>query len=95
MFEVLLWIYILNATLETVHEIDSAYWKEWQLFKLPGGIAFFLGLHIILVFKIIAGRIWLGRQNTAGLVISLILSAGGIAAFLIHNWFIRQGHPEL
>jgi hypothetical protein len=42
MFELLLWLYLVNAVLLINHEIDSAYWKEWELFKLPGSISGFL-----------------------------------------------------
>jgi hypothetical protein len=94
MFDVLLWVYIANATLLIVHEIDSAYWKEWELFKLPGGAGFFVILHIFLVFLILLGLVWLYQNNTAGLVLSFILSFAGIAAFTIHSWFIRKGHRE-
>jgi hypothetical protein len=45
MFDLLTWIYLVNATLLIVHEIDSAYWKEWELFKLPGGAGGFVILH--------------------------------------------------
>ena len=34
MFELLFWLYLVNAVLLITHEIDSAYWKEWELFKL-------------------------------------------------------------
>lgn len=30
--------YILNATLLLLHEIESAYEREWEILKLPGGI---------------------------------------------------------
>ena len=29
--------YFVNSVLLIVHEIDSAYWEEWNLFRLPGG----------------------------------------------------------
>ena len=29
----------LNFALLVTHQIDSAYWKEWELFHLPGGAA--------------------------------------------------------
>jgi len=38
MADLLLWLYLANAVLLINHEIDSAYWKEWELFKLPGGM---------------------------------------------------------
>ena len=36
MTDLLVWLYLTNAVLLINHEIDSAYWKEWELFKLPG-----------------------------------------------------------
>jgi hypothetical protein len=45
-FKFLFWIYMINAILLISHEIDSAYWKEWELFKLPGGIGVFW-LHFV------------------------------------------------
>ena len=38
MEDILFWVYLANAVLLIVHEIGSAYWKEWDLFRLPGGI---------------------------------------------------------
>jgi hypothetical protein len=94
MIEALLWIYVVNAVLLIVHEIDSAYWKEWELFKLPGKITFFLILHVVLVFIILLGIVFLSRDITAGLVLSLILSLGGILAFGLHTYFINKGRTE-
>jgi hypothetical protein len=85
---------MLNATLIIVHEIDSAYWKEWELFKLPGQINFFLILHIFLVFIILLGIVFIFRSLLWGLVLSLVLSIAGIFAFSIHRWFIGRGHGE-
>ena len=92
--EILLWVYMLNATLIIVHEIDSAYWKELELFKLPGKINFFLILYIFLVFIILLGIVFLFRSLLWGLVLSLVLSMAGIFAFSIHKWFISRGHDE-
>ena len=93
-FEILFWIYLINAILLISHEIDSAYWKEWELFNLPGGIGGFLLLHFPLLFLILYGLVCLDRQTGFGWVASLILSAGGIFAFCIHMIFIRKGRHE-
>ncbi len=90
----LAWLYIVNAVLLIVHEIDSAYWQEWKLFKLPGGISFFLALHLPLVFLILWGLVQLQQSTLAGYVISMILSAAGIFAFTIHMIFIAKGNRE-
>ncbi len=31
-------LYLLNFALLFTHKIDSAFWKEWELFGIPGGI---------------------------------------------------------
>ena len=36
LWNALFWTYLADLTLLVVHEIDSAYWKEWELFHLPG-----------------------------------------------------------
>lgn len=92
--KVLFWLYLTNAILLIIHEIDSAFWKEWELFKLPGGLNGFLILHFPLLFLILYGLVLVSQQSSLGLIVSLILSAGGIFAFCIHTAFIRKGRPE-
>ena len=90
----LFWLYLVNAVLLINHEIDSAYWKEWDLFKLPGGITGFLILHLPLVFLIFLGLLFILKNVFIGLIFSLIISFSGIFAFIIHIYFIRKGNPE-
>ena len=87
-------LYLINATLLIVHEIDSAYWQEWKLFKLPGGPVLFVFLHVPLVLVVLLGLVLLVWGTFAGLVISAILGAGGIFAFIIHMTFIARGRGE-
>ena len=94
MADTLFWIYLINATLLISHEIDSAYWKEWELFRLPGGITLFLLLHLPVVFLFLYGLILVFRQSPLGLAFSLALSLSGIFAFVIHMYFIRKGRDE-
>lgn len=94
MFTTLFWLYLINATLLINHEIDSAYWKEWELFKLPGGITGFLLIHFPLLFFVLYGLVLVFQQTLAGLIFSLVLSLGGIFAFSIHTFFIKKGHQQ-
>jgi hypothetical protein len=94
MQDILLWIYIINATLLINHEIDSAYWHEWELFKLPGGVAGFLLMHFPLLLLVLYGLVLVAQGTLAGLTISLILSLSGLFAFSIHTYFIRRGRDE-
>jgi len=93
-FNFLFILYLINAVLLINHEIDSAYWKEWELFKLPGGINGFLIIHFPLLLFLLYGLILVYEQSLPGLIFSLILSFGGIFAFSIHTYFIKKGRNE-
>lgn len=90
----LFWIYLLNAILLINHEIDSAYWNEWELFRLPGGISGFLLLHFPILFLVLYGLVLVYQGSTYGLWISLLLALSGIFAFTIHTYFILKGRSE-
>lgn len=94
MYGLLFWIYVINASLLIVHEMDSTYWKEWELFGIPGGRGFFLFLHIPLTAVIITGAVFLHRMTTAGLIISFVIAVSGVFAFTIHNYYLKEGHKE-
>ena len=94
MFDLLMWLYFFNSVLLVTHEIDSAYWKEWELFRLPGGITGFLLIHIPLLMFILYGLILISRGSYIGLFFSLILCLGGIFAFSIHTYFLKKGRDE-
>jgi hypothetical protein len=92
--ESLLWVYVINAVLLINHEIDSAYWKEWELFRIPGGITVFLLLHFPLLFFVLYGLVEVSQGTHAGLVCSAILGAAGVFAFGIHMFFLARGRME-
>jgi len=94
MRDLLFWLYLINALTLIVHEIDSAYWGEWELFRLPGGVAGFLLLHFPLLFLVLYGLVLVERGAFPGQIFSLMLSLAGILAFSIHTYFIRRGREE-
>jgi hypothetical protein len=94
MADFLIWLYLFNSVLLINHEIDSAYWKEWELFKLPGGITGFLLIHFPLLLFVLYGLILVSRQTFSGMIFSLILCLGGIFAFSIHTYFLKNGRKE-
>ncbi len=90
----LFWLYLVNLTLLVLHEMDSAYWKEWELFHLPGGPGGFLLLHLPLYLAGFYGLLLVYQGGLAGLIFSLVTGAAGLFAFGIHTCFLRQGHPQ-
>jgi hypothetical protein len=105
MHQTLLWLYLANATVLIAHEIDSARWKEWDLFwgvlasqrgPLPEwtGASGFVLLHLPLVALVLWGLVGVVQGATAGLVMSGLLGTCGVVAFTVHTVLIRRGHPE-
>ncbi len=31
-------VVVLNLAFVLIHQVDGAYWREWEMFRLPGGI---------------------------------------------------------
>ena len=87
-------LYLTNSALLFVHEMDSAFWKEWELFGIPGGIQLFLILNLLLALVVLFGYKKLLQRARSGYVSSLLLSGAGLFAFAIHGYFILTGHPE-
>lgn len=50
MRETLFRLYRADAEVLINREIESAYWQEWELFRLPGGITGFLIIHFPVLF---------------------------------------------
>ncbi len=82
-------MYIFNATLLLLHEIESAYENEWKMFKLPGGITGFLLLHIPIIIIIFYGLIEIEKNSTLGLISGIILGIGGLFPFIMHKLIFK------
>lgn len=94
MWDAALWIYLINATLLITHEIDSAYWREWEMFRLPGGVTAFMVIHVPLVLFVLVGLVLVALEHYGGVIFSLALGLAGVAAFVIHMGFIVKGREE-
>ncbi|UCG37710.1 MAG: hypothetical protein JSV00_05735 [bacterium] len=90
----LFWIYLLNAVTLIVHEIDSAFWREWELFRIPGGVTGFLVLHFPLLTFVLYGMVRVREGASSAPFFALVLGGAGLFAFFIHFWFIRRGRRE-
>jgi hypothetical protein len=87
-------LYLLNFALLFTHEIDSAFWQEWDLFGIPGGIQVFLFLNFLLLLVALLGFRQVLLDTRASRWFSLLLGAAGVFAFSVHSYFILAGRPE-
>jgi hypothetical protein len=87
-------LYLANAAFLIAHEVDSAYWHEWDLFGLSGGIGAFVLVHVPLAVAVLWGFGALQARARAGLWMSAALAAAGLSAGAIHEAFLLSGRPE-
>lgn len=85
-------LYLLNGSLLIAHEIDSAYWQEWTLFGLPGGVQGFVVLNWILVLVVLWGLRAVVAGHRSGIAFSWILVGGGMFAVVVHSALLFQGN---
>ena len=86
-------LYLANASVLLTHQIDAAYWHEWELFAVPGGAPFFVASNVPMVFLVVWGAYALALGRTAGIVMSWALVATGFIAFGLHTFFLVRGYP--
>jgi hypothetical protein len=84
----------LNLSLVMAHQADAAYWKEWEMFGLPGGIQLFT-LFNLAAFMLL---LWLfsaviSRKRT-GLRGSFLIAALSGVVLPIHAAFALAGFTQ-
>ena len=80
----------MNAILLILHEIESAYWKEWEILKLPGEITGFILLHIPILFILLYGLVEIARKSLAGNIFGVLLGIGGSLPFIVHVLIVSR-----
>jgi hypothetical protein len=83
-------IYIINATLLLLHEIESAYENEWEILKLPGKITGFIIIHIPIILILFYGVLEIEKNTNIGIILGIISGIGGILPFLIHKIIVKR-----
>lgn len=83
-------VYMVNAMLLLLHEIESAYEREWEILKLPGKITGFLILHVPIILLIFFGLIEIEKQSSIGWIIGLVLGISGIIPFIVHKVVVKK-----
>lgn len=88
---ILLWLYLANAAALILHQIDAAYWHEWELFGIPGGNQVNLILNLPIVILVLYGHQALAQGQAVGLRLYWLLVVTGLFTVSIHSYFLMQG----
>jgi hypothetical protein len=86
-------LYLANAAVLLVHQMDAAYWHEWTLFHLPGGLACYLVLNLPIALAILVGYGAVATRRPSAAGYSWLLAACGLFAAGFHALHLWSGDP--
>ena len=86
-------LYLANAAVLLVHQMDAAYQHEWTLFGMPGGLALYLALNVPIALAVLAGYGAVAAQRPAAVPLSALLVLGGLFAGGFHAFHLARGDP--
>lgn len=85
---------ILNLSFLIVHQIDAAYWHEWEMFLLPGGIQLFDFLNLIIFVVLLACFVAAIERRSSGYASALVIAGVCGVVFPIHAGFALAGFEQ-
>lgn len=85
------WLFLANATVLITHQIDAAFWHEWELFMIPGGNQMNLLLNIPIIALVLYAHSRVVANIHTGLFFYKLLAALGFVTCVIHSFFFLIG----
>jgi len=86
--------YFVTMLALILHQLDAAYWQEWEMFFLPGGVQGFLLFNILAIPVLLVGyrSVLLGTVNAV--FFAKVCAGLGLITFLIHAGFGLAGYHQ-
>ena len=85
---------LLNTTLLLVHQIDAAFWHEWEMFRLPGGNQVNLLLNLPIVALVIYAYGCIASEAANSAMCQKLIALLGFITVAIHAGFFFAGRSE-
>lgn len=82
---------LVNIALLATHQADAAYWHEWAMFKLPGGIQFFCLLNVLIFVGLLACFVSMIERRQSGYACSFVIAGISALVLPIHAGFALSG----
>ena len=83
--------YIAVATLLVLHQIDAVYYREWEMFLLPGGYLSYMVFNLLAFPFVLFGLNQVSIHHKNAKLWSFLVAALGLITFLIHSLFFLFG----
>jgi len=86
--------YLITMTALIIHQIDAAFWHEWDMFLLPGGIQGFLLFNILIIPLVLFGHQQVILKTHKAALFATLCAGLGVVTFFIHLGFYLFGYDE-
>lgn len=86
--------YFITMLMLVIHEIDAAYWHEWDMFMVPGGIQGFLLFNIVIIPLVFVGYKAVVTHHANAPQWGIFCGALGAITFAIHGAFLLVGFEQ-
>lgn len=77
-----------------LHQIDAAYWREWEMFHLPGGVQGYLVFNFAAIAIVLVGYRHVLTNTPGARLFAGVCAALGIVTFAIHAGFAATGAAQ-
>ncbi len=85
---------LANVSLLTAHQIDSAYWHEWEMFGLPGRIQLNVLMNIALLAAVLGCAFAVVARHRWAFACSCIVAGACALVLPVHASFALAGHTQ-
>jgi hypothetical protein len=83
-------LYVLQLALLGTHQVDAAYWHEWEVFGVPGGLTFFLGFNLAAMVLLGQGLVLVASGSRHRPLAVLGCAATGLVTCALHAFFLAR-----
>jgi hypothetical protein len=81
-------LYVVQLSLLATHQVDAAYWHEWDVFGVPGGITFFLVFNLAAVVLLATGLVLVASGHPRARLGVLACAGTGLVTCALHAVFL-------
>jgi len=82
-------LYVANLALLATHQADAAYWHEWDVFGVPGGLPFFLLFNVAAVALLGVGLVRVAEGAPSARGFAILCALVGLFTCALHGVFLR------
>jgi len=81
-------LYVTNVVLLATHQVDAAYWHEWSVFGVPGGIEGFLVFNVLALAVLQLGLVRVAQRRASARAFTIACAGTGGLTVGLHAVFL-------